>query len=46
MEAVQTARHPQDATTPSFESVWALIKEVGENQKETDRIVKENLQGI
>jgi len=22
--------------------VWALIKEVGENQKETDRIVKEN----
>jgi hypothetical protein len=42
MEAVQTAGHPQDATPPSFESVWALIKEVGENQKETDRIVKEN----
>ena len=28
-------------TTPTFESVWALVKEVAENQKETDRIVKE-----
>jgi len=42
MEATQTAGHPQDANPPSFDSVWALIKEVGENQKETDRIVKEN----
>jgi len=35
MEAVQTAN------PPSFESVWALFQEVGEKQKETDRIVKE-----
>jgi hypothetical protein len=31
----------QTATTPSFESVWALVKEVAENQKETDRQIKE-----
>jgi hypothetical protein len=42
MEATQTARHPQDANPPSFESVWALFQEVGERQKETDRIVMEN----
>jgi hypothetical protein len=42
MPATQTARHPQDASHPTFESVWALIQEVGQNQKETDRIVKEN----
>ena len=35
MEAVQTARHPQDANPPSFESVWAALQE-------TDRILKEN----
>jgi hypothetical protein len=35
MEIVQT-------TNPStFESVWALVKEVAENQKETDRQMKE-----
>jgi Holliday junction resolvase-like predicted endonuclease len=34
MQAAQT-------TTPSFESVWALVKEVAENQKETDRQMKE-----
>jgi len=39
MEAVQTAMYPQDANPPSFESVWALIQE-------TDRIVKENAQGM
>jgi len=36
METVQTTANP-----PSFESVWALFQEVGEKQKETDRIVKE-----
>jgi len=40
MGAVQTAN------PPTFESVWALIKEVGENQKETDRIVKEAVQEV
>jgi len=40
MGAVQTAN------PPTFESVWALIKEVGENQKETDRIVKEAVQEL
>jgi hypothetical protein len=39
MEAIQTAGHPLDATPPSFESVWAIIQE-------TDRIVKENAQGM
>ncbi|GBU27487.1 hypothetical protein R84B8_01019 [Treponema sp. R8-4-B8] len=47
MEAVQTTRHPQDAMNPtdanppSFETVWALFQEVGEKQKETDRLMKE-----
>jgi hypothetical protein len=43
MEASQTAN------PPSFETVWAILQEVGkkqeeltESQKETDRIVKEN----
>jgi len=47
MGAVQTARHPQNANPPSFESVWAslqetdrMIKELTESQKETDRIAK------
>jgi hypothetical protein len=33
MEAVQTARHPQDAT-PTFESVWAGLQEVRQILKE------------
>jgi hypothetical protein len=44
MGAVQTARHPQDANPPSFETVWAalqetdrIIKEVGKKQEETAR---------
>jgi len=34
---------PETQTTnpPTFESVWAILKEVAENQKETDRIIKE-----
>jgi hypothetical protein len=32
----------QTASVPTFESVWALVKEVAENQKETDRQMKEN----
>jgi hypothetical protein len=35
MEAVQTAN------SPSFESVRAILQEITESQKETDRIVKE-----
>jgi hypothetical protein len=41
METVQTAE-PLVRDTPTFESVWALVKEVAESQKETDRILKEN----
>ena len=37
MGAVQTARHPQDANPPSFESVWAALQE-------TDRILKESIE--
>ena len=32
----------QTANPPTFESVWALLKEVAENQKETDRQMKES----
>jgi hypothetical protein len=49
METTQTVRHPQDAAPPSFETVWAILQEVGkkqeelaESQKETDRQMKEN----
>jgi hypothetical protein len=35
MEATQTTN------PPTFETVWALVKEVAENQKETDRQMKE-----
>jgi len=41
MEAVQTIE-PVVHDPPTFESVWALLKEVAENQKETDRLIKEN----
>jgi hypothetical protein len=53
MLATQTSHptdgsYPADANPPTFESVWALIQEVGRKQeenalqlKETDRIVKE-----
>jgi hypothetical protein len=46
MEAVQTARHPQDATPPNFDTVWAALMENREQLKETDRIVKENARQI
>jgi len=39
METVQT--YPQDATPPSPEAVWALLRELTESQKETDRMMKE-----
>jgi hypothetical protein len=42
MEAEQTTRHPQDATPPSFEAVWAALMENREQLKETERIMKEN----
>ena len=35
MEATQTA------SPPSFESVWAILKEVAESQRGTDRMIKE-----
>jgi len=34
MGAVQTAGHPQDATPPSFESVWAVLQENAQGMKE------------
>ena len=37
MPATQTARHPQDASPPTFESVWAGFQE-------TDRMLKEHAQ--
>ena len=48
MGKTQTARHPVDVTTPSFETVWAIMqenahgfKELRESQKETDLLLKE-----
>ena len=32
----------ESTANPSFETVWALVKELAERQKETDRILKEN----
>jgi len=40
MEAVQTAN------SPSFETVWAILQEVAQSQKETDRQMKETTQRI
>jgi hypothetical protein len=40
MEAVQTL-NPQDATPPGPETVWAILREVAEQQKETARLIKE-----
>ena len=37
MEAV-----PARIEHPTFETVWAVLQEVAENQRETDRIMKEN----
>jgi hypothetical protein len=48
MEAVQTARHlkdarhPQDAAPLGPETVWAILREISEKQKETDRQMKES----
>jgi len=46
MEAVQTARHPQDANPPSFESVWALFQENAQGMKELREIQKETARQI
>ena len=40
MVAAQTA-NPQDASPPSFESVWALLQEVGRKQEENAQGMKE-----
>ena len=40
METVQTVE-PAVRNTPSFETVWALLKEVGEKQKETAQQMQE-----
>jgi hypothetical protein len=42
MPAAQTPT--MSANPPSFESVWATLKEVSESLKDTDRIVKETAQ--
>jgi len=39
MPATQTASHPADGNSPTFESVWAALQE-------TDRIVRENAKQI
>ena len=36
----------QTDNPPTFESVWALVKEIAENQKETDRQLKEDSQRL
>jgi hypothetical protein len=41
MEATRTVRHPQDATPPSPETVWAILQEVGKKQEELAEIQKE-----
>ena len=41
MGAVQTARHPQDANSPSFESVWAVLDRVGERLDKVGESQKE-----
>jgi hypothetical protein len=48
MPVAQTARHPQDASPPTFESVWALLQEnakemekLRESQKEYGEYLKE-----
>jgi hypothetical protein len=41
MESTQTVRHPKNATPPSFETVWAILQEVGKKQEETARQMKE-----
>jgi len=41
MEAVQSTRNQQDATHPSFETVWAALQEVAKRQEDTDRQMKE-----
>jgi predicted transcriptional regulator len=41
MEATQTVRHPQDATPPGFETVWAILQEVGKKQEELAESQKE-----
>jgi hypothetical protein len=46
MPATQTASHPADANPPTFESVWALLQEVGEKQKENAESQKENARMI
>jgi len=41
METTQTVRHPKNATSPSFETVWAILQEVGKNQEELAESQKE-----
>jgi len=41
MEAVQTAKYPQDANPPSFESVWAILEENAQGMKELRESHKE-----
>ena len=41
MQTTQTSLN-ENSNAPTFETVWALLKEVAENQKETDRQLKES----
>jgi hypothetical protein len=47
MKATQTARlpqndrHPKDAHPPSFETIWNILQEIVQRQKETDIQIKE-----
>jgi hypothetical protein len=36
----------QTDNPPTFESVWALVKEIAESQKETERVMKEDTQRL
>jgi len=41
MKTVQTARHPQDATPPGPETIWAILRETAKRQEETARQMQE-----
>jgi hypothetical protein len=41
METAQTVRHPKNTAPPSFETVWAILQEVGKKQEETVRQMQE-----
>jgi len=46
MEAIQTANHSQDANPPGYETVWAILQEVGKKQEELVECQKETARQI